>query len=99
MIFLRTRQDTNNFQIIRYDENSLFASIWGLGGGGLLIRDIFSSFFYNEWRHDDITAIVKDSFVLTNFMILSDTLLFRNFSPHGNIKGNDQWTLPLASAI
>ena len=22
------------FQIIRYDENSLFASIWGLGGGG-----------------------------------------------------------------
>lgn len=45
MIFLGTRQDTNNFQIIRYDENSLFASIWGLGGGGLLIRDIFSSFF------------------------------------------------------
>ena len=49
MIFLGTRQDTIVWisffsQIIRYDENSLFTSVRGLGGGGLLIRDIFSSF-------------------------------------------------------
>ena len=37
------------------------------------------SFFDNNWRHHDITAIVKDYCVIAYFLILPDFLLFKFF--------------------
>ena len=45
--------------------------------------------FRNKWLHDDITAIrLKIIYVLANFLILSDTLLFKYFLLYVYFKEN-----------
>lgn len=56
--------------------------------------DPSSSFFINNWRHHDITDIVKYYLcviiiiIYANFLILSDTLLFKYFFLYVFFEGN-----------
>ena len=55
--------------------------------GGSKMADAFSVFL-RKWRHNEITALVNIIYMLGNFLILSNTLLFKYFSLYVYVKGN-----------
>ena len=55
--------------------------------GGSKMVDAFSVFLRKR-RHNDITALVNIIYMLGNFLILSNTLLFKYFSLYVYVKGN-----------
>ena len=55
--------------------------------GGFKKANGSSFFFTNEWRHHDITAVVKIVNVLANFLILSESLLLEFFRCMATLRG------------